>query len=659
MSIRRVVLCLMLIGVSFLLIPGRSIQAGDDWLPIDPADLKMTSTPLAPGAAAIYLYRQVDRDDASKAETEANYVRIKILKEEGREFANVQIPFFKDNTSISRIRARTIHPDGSIVNFDGKSFESTIVKSKNFKYLAKTFTMPDVTVGSIIEYRYNIDLADNQLFRSEWVLSEELFTRQAKFSIKPYSGEGWTVQWKYPVGLPPGTEPAKEDPQRVVRMTVNNIPAFPTEEFMPPEDELKFRVLFVYYDELPEADVDKFWKKYGKKEYARIESFVDKRKAMEAAVAQIVAPGDSPEVKLQKIYARTQKIRNLSYEHEKTQEQQKRENIKAANNVEDIWKSGHGGGWGITWLFLGLARAGGFEAYPCMVSARSEYFFRKERKNSRELDANVVLVRLDGKDVYFDPGAQFAPFGLLPWVETGVAGLRLDKEGGTWIQTTLPDSSVSRVLRKADLKLLDDGSLDGTLKVTYTGLEAMSRRVGQREEDEAARKKYLEEQVKDAIPAGSEVELTNKPEWNSSDMSLIAEFTVKVPGWASSAGKRVVFPTGLFGGTEKHLFEHSERVQPIYFNFPYTKLDTVHVDLPLGWKIESVPPPVDQDAKAAQFKMTVGKESGNLQVERTLRCDLMLVPANMYPTLRTFFQVVRKYDDEQIVLLPMSNAASN
>jgi len=52
----------------------------------------MTSEPLAPGAPAIYLYRQVDRNDSGRAASEYNYVRIKILTEEGRNNANVRFP---------------------------------------------------------------------------------------------------------------------------------------------------------------------------------------------------------------------------------------------------------------------------------------------------------------------------------------------------------------------------------------------------------------------------------------------------------------------------------------------------------------------------------------------------------------------------------------
>src|ERR1051325_6670146 len=96
---------------------------------------------------------------------------------------------------------------------------------------------------------------------------------------------------------------------------------------------------------------------------------------MEQDVAQIVSANDTPEVKLQKIYARVQQLRNTSYEIEKTEQEQKREKQKDASNVEDLWKLGYGNATDLTWLFLGLARAAGFDAYGVWVSDRQNYFF--------------------------------------------------------------------------------------------------------------------------------------------------------------------------------------------------------------------------------------------------------------------------------------------
>jgi len=655
-SYRRLLVLVLVLFLGAAVRRTQPVSAGDEWQPISQEELKMTSVPEAPGAPAIYLYRQVDRNDMGvqrgRGATEYNYVRIKILTEEGRKHANIEIPFERQRTDLSNIRARTVRPDGTIANFDGKVYEQTLEKTKGVKYLAKTFTLPDVQVGSIIEYHYNVDLEDYYIFRSYWILSEELFTKRAVFSLKPYDRPPWTVQWSWPAGLPKGTEPPKEGPDRIVRMSTENVPAFVIEDHMPPLNELKYRVVFTYHDEIPELNVDKYWKQFDKKKNGQVEGFIDKRKAMEEAVAGIISPGDAPEEKLRKIYARVQQIQNLTYLPRKTVEERKHEEIKENNNVEDLWKHQYGTGWDLTWLFLALVRASGMEAYPCLVSGRSEYFFRKERVDGRELDANVVLVKVNGKEEFFDPGAAFTPFGMLPWMETATIGLKLDKDGGSWIQTPLPESSVSRVERKADMKLTDDGSLEGKVTVTYTGLEAYALRMEERNEDDTARQKLLEDRMKEQVPAAIDLELKKQPDWKNANEPFVVEYEVKVSGWVSGAGKRALLPVGLFSETEKHMFEHASRVFPVYFAFPFQKIDEVNVELPLGWQVGSVPKPVDQDAKAVQYTLKAEGNNSSLHFKRALRSDLFMVPAEQYSALRTFYQLVRSGDEQQIVLQP-------
>jgi len=650
-----VLVVVLLLFVMAALRRTQPVSAGDEWQPISQDELKMTSVPEAPGALAVYLYRQVDRDDQESHEY--NYVRIKILTEEGRKYADVEIPFFKDNGDIRNIKARTIRPDGTIAAFEGKAYEKTIIKAKGLKYLAKTFTLPDVQVGSIIEYHY-VKSWDQLIYfkTSRWVISDELFTKRAKFSLKQLSN--FALRWSWPSGLPTGTPPPKEE-HGLIQLQTQNVPAFQIEDYMPPPDELKYRVDFIYTQENDEKEPEKFWKKEGKRFNDRVENFIGKRKAMEQAVAETVAPNDPAEVKLQKIYAKVQKLRNTSWELDKTEQEQKREKQKEINNVEDLWKRGYGNGQQINWLFLAMARAAGFEAYSVYISSRSENFFKPKMMNPNELNGDVVQVKLNGKEVYCDPATAFAPFGLLSWPETGVTGLRLDKEGGSWVTTTLPPSSDSRIERKADIKLTETGSLEGKLTVTFAGLEALWRRIEERNEDATNRKKFLEDQVKESIPVGIDVDLTNLPDWRSSTPTLVAEFDLKVPGWVSGAGRRALVPVGLFSAPEKHAFEHATRVHPIYFSYPTAKFDDVTIDLPLGWQVSSLPNVQDLDAKAAVYRLKVENNKGTLHLTRRLNMDLLMVDQKLYPTLRNFFQVVRTGDEQQIVLQPGAAAASN
>src|SRR5206468_12834287 len=124
---------------------------------------------------------------------------------------------------------------------------------------------------------------------------------------------------------------------------------------------------------------------------------------MEQALTQIVSAADSPTTKLQTIYARVQQLRNTSYEVEKTEKEQKRAKEKENSNVEDVWKRGYGNGRELNWLLLALARAAGLQANSVSLSERRPYFFDPGVIDTNKPDADVVAVKLEGKDIFCDP----------------------------------------------------------------------------------------------------------------------------------------------------------------------------------------------------------------------------------------------------------------
>ncbi len=633
-----------IIGMGLL---GEPKMIGQEFPQISPAELQMTSEPLAPGAPAVILQRRVDRNDELAQQND--YVRIKVLTEAGRKYGDVQIPFYRGVINIRNIQGRTIQPNGSISNFNGQVYERELVKGRGWRYLAKIFTLPDVQAGSIVEYSYTLDL-NGSFYGSHWILSDELFTKHAQFTLTPVHSTRWpmSMRWSWK-DLPAGSEPV-QGADRVIRMEANNIPAFQAEDYMPPENELKARVDFVYQWDFGESDPDKFWKRVGKIRHEGLEKYLAKSKAMQKAVENIVSPSDPPEIKLRKIYARVQELRNTSYALERTAKEEKRSKEKQAENVEDIWKHGYGNSTELPWLFLGLVRAAGFEAYGCWVADRSEYFFNPKMLDSEALRDNVVLVKVNGKDMYFDPGSAFAPFGYLPWSETATPGLRLDNNGGTWIRTPLPDSADSQIQRTARFKLSESGDLEGTVSVTFTGLEAMLLRAELRNADEVGRKNFLEQLTKAEVPVSAEVELTKKPDWKSTEAPFIAEFGVKVPNWASSAGRRLLLPIGIFGAGEKHMFEHAERRHPIYFAYPYAEVDDVTVELPLQWQVSAIPEARTQTGYDTSYKTSVTEDSKGVHITRQLNVGILMLEKDRYPGLRNLFQAVRAGDEDQVVL---------
>ncbi len=616
-----------------------------DWQPVSPEELQMKREPKAPTAAAIYLYRQVDRDDADSVET--LYSRIKILTDEGRKHANIELPYLKGSTSIRGLQARVIQVDGSIAEFDGTVYDKPLVKARGVKMMAKSFTLPNVGVGTIIEYRYQRVMPYGWAFDSRWLLSDDLFTKRGVFSLRP--AYGLLIRWSWPLGLPPDTKPPV-DQRGTIRLETRDVPAFVTEDFMPPEDVMKYRVEFIYEGEgSSQREPAAYWKAFAKRSDRRLQAFVSSRGVLEQEVARLVQPGDSAEEKARKLYARAQQIRNLSFERQATEQEVKREKREEIDSAKEVLKHGYAYADQITWLLYGLMRAAKLDVSLVLVSTRDNSFFDPAYMNSGQLNTCVVLVKLDDDALFLDPGTPFMRFGYLPWSETAVKGLRLGGDG-QWLTTSLPSSDESRVERKVTVKLTTSGSIEGKVTVTYSGLEAAWRRLNQRHDDATERRKFLENEVEYDVPSGINVKLTNEPDWIGPDSDLVAEFDFSVPGWAVYAGNRALLPMGLFSGSEKRVFEHSARVHPLYFSFPYRHTDEVAIELPSGWQVSSVPKDLSADIKVASYKANAQAAGGVLSVKREFVMNTIVIQQKYYSQVRDFYQAVRAGDEEQIVV---------
>jgi hypothetical protein len=171
----------------FLALVGASAVAAD-WPPISPEDLSMTDIKEQPGAAAVILLREETDDDMNSFHSV--YQRIKILTDVGRKYSNVELPYNRRAFTIAAISGRTVHSDGSIVEFSGKPFDKTVIKGSGVRYNIKSFNLPDVQVGSVIDFSYSLRYADNRVVPPEWEVESELFQRKAYFKFIPFQNRG-------------------------------------------------------------------------------------------------------------------------------------------------------------------------------------------------------------------------------------------------------------------------------------------------------------------------------------------------------------------------------------------------------------------------------------------------------------------------------------
>src|SRR5262249_11547873 len=150
---------------------------------------------------------------------------------------------------LTDLKARTIQPDGKIIDFDGHVLDKTIVKTRGFKVRGKSFYFPSVTVGSILEYKCRFTWRSAFVYDSVWVLQHKLYTSKEEFRFKPYSGPLLTRNGGARSAFAYLNQWSAAGPQRqgqYWRLDLENVPGLVEEEYAPPDDEYRPLVYFYY-----------------------------------------------------------------------------------------------------------------------------------------------------------------------------------------------------------------------------------------------------------------------------------------------------------------------------------------------------------------------------------------------------------------------------
>ena len=642
---------LPLLAVLVCLVIGASAHPGDnDWRPIDPAELASTTPTVEKDADAEALFWEVRLDDSQLDEFSLrHYLRIKIYTERGKESqSKVDIPYLS-GTQIKDIAARVVKADGSIAELKKDDiFDRTIVKASGVKLKTKSFALPGIEPGSIIEYRWREVIPGGSANKLRIQFQREIPVANVSYYLKPFQGMRYM-----PFHL--GDARFVKDKDGFSKITASNLPAFREEPMSPPENELR-SWLFLYFSDNQKLDIEKYWKDYGRSVYEVVKSLMKADSDVKAALPSIIGDAKSDEDKLRQIYdfCRT-KIKNTSDDASGLTADD-RKKLKENKSPADTLKRAMGTGPDIDFLFGALAQAAGFEARFALSGNRDDLFFSKSLANSYFLASSFIAVKVGDHWEFFSPAEKYTEFGMLGWPEEGAESMILDPKEPFWVSTPMsgPEKSVEK--RTAAFRLLDDGTLEGDVKIEYSGHLGFDKKEYNDDDSATEREATLKESVKKRLSTAelSEIKIENVED-------PIKPFTysyhIRVPGYAQRTGKRIFLQPGFFMHGAGSLFPAATRKYDVYFHYPWSEKDHITIQLPPGFTLDNAdaPAPItpEMTRQISALKIKMGSDGQMLIYDRDFFFgggNNIIFPSTSYAAVKQLFDIVNTANDHTITL---------
>ncbi|MFM7321415.1 MAG: DUF3857 domain-containing transglutaminase family protein [Armatimonadota bacterium] len=563
---------------------------------------------------------------------------IKVFTALGREQeSEVRIPYNGAFETVRLIRARTIRPDGSVLEVKpadvrrGSAGEYDDARSLSI-------SMPGVQPGCIIDYEYVTDQRASQMpgaFWTQWYFQggtdPVLYTR-----LRITSPKSLPLRRRIRNTQVEPTERTSADGKSIVRTwEQRNVAAFEIEPMMPDAEGL-----------LPKLTVSTVadWRDVGTW-YARLaQGRAAATPAIRALAGRLVAGKRSPEDKARAIFRHVQeKTRYVAIELGISAYQPRPAERTIRNEYGDCKD--------MATLLVALLRAAGVPAWPVLLEAGSDGSPSQELPSPSAFNHAICLAEVDGRKVWLDATAQVCPWGVVPGADRGCEVLVIRDDGAVWDRIPEGHPADEDVSVDARLKLAADGSARGTVVVEATGDTAMGLRLAHRMATRD-RLKPLVESLLSTMGSNPRILSTKLPSATDLDSPMRIEAEVELPTYAALSGNLLLLkarPDQAAGSVGSPL-DNRERVHPVHQGQSRRQTGRLRLSLPEGCTVLSQPGPVALEGPIGSFLRTVEVANGSIDLRVVNEDRKGTVPASQSGAVRSYLSGFLKAFSETIVL---------
>lgn len=632
---------------------------------------KMHPTDSTAVAAILFEKGNVDfeynEDDGFVMITEVT-TRIKIYKKEGYEWANKAMRYYTGGMSNESI----IFSDAVTYNLVDGKIEKTKLKSDGLfdeevnKYWGqKKITMPNIKVGSVIEYKYLIKSV-RYAELTEWsfqsnipVNFSEFITHIPEYFVYNPNFKGYispkisseknnkAISYSHKqkvnkgIGLATASSIEKlEFSETNTTYLAENLPAMKAEAFVNNinnyRTSISHELSIIKFPNQPYKTFSSDWNSVAKTIYDYDDFGIELNKTgyFEEDLKAVTTGLTSSEEKISAVFnfVKTNIKWNDYYGY------------SCIDGVKKAYKDKTGNVAEINLMLTAMLRHVGLTANPVLVSTRSNGIALFPNRTAFNYVIAAVetpngFVLLDASDKFSTPN--ILPFRALNWIG------RLIRKDGTSEEVDLMPKVTSNDVVTMNYEVGANGLVSGKLRRQRTDYNAMEFR---KNIDDVKEESYLEKLEND----NDKVEINGYSRTNEKELKLpvIENFSYAGSNFSEIIGGKIYVSPMLFYTDSENPFKQENREYPIDYGYPFMDKYAINIQIPDGYKVETLPAAtiLSMEDNLGSFKFMTSLSGNIIQMSVMYQINEPIISSDNYSMLKEFYQKMIEKENEKIIL---------
>lgn len=577
--------------------------------------------------------------------------RIKILKEAGKDYAEVEIPFYQEGNIFEKVeitKASTYTIENGRITHISELDQSKIYEEKTSEnWKSKKFAMPNVQPGSIIEYTYRI-ISQYHFNLRDWEFQWQIPVLYSAYEVRmiPFYEYTYYLQGRTSIDELKKYEDTKGFKQDflgvafyevVHQFGLKNIPAFVDEEYTASREDdiikIAFQLSAYYHLDGVKVTIMTTWPELVN-DYMKKTDFGKYVKKSANSSSKILDP-DS-------LAGKTQ-LQTFNYIVDYAKDNFKWNEYYrqfADKSPADLQKDKIGNSAEINLWLVGAFQNAGLESYPVILSTRKHGKIRSDYPFSNSFNSVIAYVMVDGKQMLADATDPFCPNNKISIQNLNDKGLLVDKDNLKWFSLQSP--AVSGLMTSITI---DSVSKDQhtTILVTAMDYEALYYRNKYANNHEnilidLSKKMYV-------VDAAS---LITKYE---SDRTHPFSFMYKMNRKTEIINNKIYLQPFLNEVFSENPLKQKTRTYPVDITYPVNRIYQSEIIIPEGYKVEFLPGNISQDDEMFELNYTATQQDDKIMVSLKYTFKKSVYAPEDYSKVKTFFDRIVKKGSEKVVLV--------
>jgi hypothetical protein len=524
---------------------------------------------------------------------ETLHVVFKILKERGKDNGNIEIGYPSRTETAAIIYARTITPEGKVIPLNENAVK--VVTPYHGDYKELTFSMPGMTVGSIIDYkvvREEKKPAVEGMFSGRFYFQTYEPTYLCRYKV--ITPEDMNLKYLVLNPLPGIQLSPKIIPdgnKKVYLWEYKNMPQIIGEQSMPSTDEVAFRILVTTINSWEEFS--HLWRKMFAGKAEPDESI--KRK-----VAELTQDLSTSRTKMEAIfdYVKGEIVNSMGTSRFEPE------------NARKVFENKYGDCKDKSTLLISMLRAAGIPAYYVSIPTTKVGSLIKEFPHPSQFDHCIVAVKNEDKYHFIDPVAKNYGFDYLPGSDQNREVLIFDDEKIVFKKTPLANPEENAYYTQQEITIGLDGSIEAEVNDFGLGGREASLRSSFIDSSPLKIKEALEKIV-DEISSGAKLLAYT----HSDPLNFKERFEVNIKynakDYCRKAGDILIFDVPEIWEGCPATGKKERRYPIVVWNNSYSK-DEVEFNVPEGYEVHYFPEPVEIRNPYFEFRSSYRQEGDKI-----------------------------------------------